>query len=168
MWVPQGSILGLTLFSVYINDVALAEGDSLIHLYADNTTLYTSGPSLDTVLTNLQTSFDVIQHSFRGLQLLLNAGKTKCMLFNLSLQCKLLNCNYFTTIGLFIALPPYLICTHCIQTCLLCYWLYICLSNQIVFVTYTWLADVNGHIHMVSRCYCECSEMLVFLVPTMQ
>jgi hypothetical protein len=25
-----------------------------------------------------------------------------------------------------------------------------------------------GHIHMVSKCYCECSEMLVFLVPTVQ
>ena len=49
MGVPQGSILGTTLFSVYINDVALAAGDSLIHLYADETILYTSVPSLDCV-----------------------------------------------------------------------------------------------------------------------
>ena len=70
MGVPQGSILELTLFSVYNNDIALAVGDSLIQLYADNTILYTSDPSLDTVLTNLQTSFNAIQHSFRGLQLL--------------------------------------------------------------------------------------------------
>jgi hypothetical protein len=82
MGVIQGSILGLTLFSVYINDVALAACDSLIHLYAENTILYTSDPSLDTVLTNFQTSFNDIQHSYRGLQLLLNASKTKCMLFN--------------------------------------------------------------------------------------
>ena len=82
MGVPQDSILGPTLFSVYVNDVALAAGDSLIHLYADDTILYTSGPSLDTVLTNLQTSFNAIQLSFRGLQLLLKASKTKCMLFN--------------------------------------------------------------------------------------
>ena len=34
---------------------------------------------------NLQTSFNAIQLSFRGLQLLLNASKTKCMLFNRSL-----------------------------------------------------------------------------------
>jgi hypothetical protein len=56
---------------LFINDVVLAAGDSLIHLYADDKMLYTSGPSLDTVLTNLQ--------------LLLNASKTKCMLFNRSL-----------------------------------------------------------------------------------
>uniref|UniRef100_A0A8K9XB23 Reverse transcriptase domain-containing protein n=1 Tax=Oncorhynchus mykiss TaxID=8022 RepID=A0A8K9XB23_ONCMY len=85
MEVPQGSILRPTLFSVYINDVALAAGDSLIHLYAGDTILYTSGPSLDTVLSNLQTSFNAIQRSFRGLQLILNASKTKCMLFIRSL-----------------------------------------------------------------------------------
>jgi hypothetical protein len=81
MGVPKGSILRPTLFSVYINNVALAASDCLIHLYADDTILYTSGLSLDTVLTNLQTSFNAIQHSFRDLQLFFNVSKIKCMLF---------------------------------------------------------------------------------------
>ena len=42
--VPQGSLLGPTLFSIYINDVAKAAGKSRIHLYADDTILYAFGP----------------------------------------------------------------------------------------------------------------------------
>ena len=52
MWKKVAKFKGAEYFhkALYINDVALAAGDSLIHLYADDTILYTSGPSLDTVL----------------------------------------------------------------------------------------------------------------------
>jgi len=41
---------------------------------------------MNTALDKLQASFDSIQHSFRGLHLLLNSGKTKCMIFIRSLS----------------------------------------------------------------------------------
>jgi hypothetical protein len=47
--VPQGSILEPTLFSIYNNNIAQAVGSSLIHLYADDTVLYSAVPSLDFV-----------------------------------------------------------------------------------------------------------------------
>ena len=52
--VPQGSILGTPLFSNDINNIAQAVGSSLIHLYADDTVLYSAGPSPDFVLNSLQ------------------------------------------------------------------------------------------------------------------
>ena len=88
MWQKVAKFKGAEYFrkALYVNDVALAAGESLIHLYADDTILYTSGLSLDTMLSIFQTSFNAIQDSFHGPQLLLNASKTKCMLFNHSLS----------------------------------------------------------------------------------
>ena len=68
--IQFGSILGPTLFYVYINGVALAAGDSPIHLYADDAILYTSGPSLDTMLTNLKLSLTRIEIGVGGLGVL--------------------------------------------------------------------------------------------------
>ena len=65
----------------------------------DDTILYTSGPSLHSVLTTLQMSFNAIQLSFRGLQLLLNTSKIKCMLFNRSLPAPARPCSITTLDG---------------------------------------------------------------------
>ena len=43
--LPQGSILGPMLFSIYFNNIAQAVGSSLIHLYSDDTVLFSAGPS---------------------------------------------------------------------------------------------------------------------------
>ena len=47
---------------------------------------------------------------------------------------------------------------------------FICPDNIHFISCWSWFIKSNfiGHIHMVSRCYCECGEMLVLLVPTVQ
>lgn len=79
-WVPPGSILGPTLFSIYIN-IAQAVESALIHLYADDTVLHSAGPSPDFVLNALQQSFLSVQQAFSALNLVLNNSKTKVMWF---------------------------------------------------------------------------------------
>ncbi|GAA6081682.1 uncharacterized protein LOC116721974 [Tachysurus ichikawai] len=79
--VPQGSILGPTLFSIYINNIPQAVGNSLIHLFADDTILYAIGPSSDAVQATLQHSFYQLQQSFTQLNLTINTSKTKSIWF---------------------------------------------------------------------------------------
>ena len=74
--VQQGSILGPTLFSIYINSIAQVVGSSLIHLYADDTVLFSAGPSPDFVLNALQQFFLSVQKAFSTLNLVLNTSKT--------------------------------------------------------------------------------------------
>ena len=80
--VPQGSILGPTLFSIYINEVAKEAGNSRIHLYADDTILYAVGPSIASAAATLQESLNNVEKAFHSLHLRLNTSKTKCMLFS--------------------------------------------------------------------------------------
>ena len=62
--VHQGSILGPMLFSIYINNIVQAVGSSLIHLYATDTVLYSTGPSPDFVLNAQEQSFLSVQQAF--------------------------------------------------------------------------------------------------------
>ena len=63
------------------NNIAQAVGSSLIHLYEDDTVLYSAGSSPDFVLNALQQSFLSVQQAFSTLNLVLNTSKTKDMWF---------------------------------------------------------------------------------------
>ena len=52
--VPQGSILGPLLFLLYIDDMVNVISHGKVTMYADDTTLYVSGTSLNDIQFKLQ------------------------------------------------------------------------------------------------------------------
>uniref|UniRef100_A0A8C2EK04 Reverse transcriptase domain-containing protein n=1 Tax=Cyprinus carpio TaxID=7962 RepID=A0A8C2EK04_CYPCA len=82
--VPQGSVLGPLLFTIYINSIDHGNQDVNLHFYADDTVMYCGAPSKQQALIKLQAAFDVFQSRLHTLKLVLNADKTKIMLFSSS------------------------------------------------------------------------------------
>ena len=85
--VPQGSILGPLLFTIYINNLSDNQSDASIHLYADDTIIYCSASSIDRCISKLQEAFEIVQRNLLSLKLVLNDRKTKYMIFSKKHKC---------------------------------------------------------------------------------
>lgn len=82
--VPQGSILGPTLFLIYINDLCNLRMDNCkIISYADDTALLFSAKTIEEVYEFAQQGFNVVNNWLQHHLLTLNADKTNFIRFSM-------------------------------------------------------------------------------------
>lgn len=79
--VPQGSILGPTLFLLYINDIVAIPETPDIVLYADDTNVFFSSDSISSLIPLINNWLESLSLWLSATQLCLNVKKTKYMVF---------------------------------------------------------------------------------------
>lgn len=80
--VPQGSVIGPTLFSLYVNDFPSFLLYSEALMYADDTALIFVGDSLSDIEGNINEELQRVHLWFRRNHLNINTAKTKYMVFH--------------------------------------------------------------------------------------
>lgn len=78
--VPQGTILGPILFTLYINDIVKCVQECKISMFADDTILYISGKDLNQMYVSINRELNILNNWLCHNSLSLNLTKTKYML----------------------------------------------------------------------------------------
>lgn len=88
--VPQGSILGPLLFLITFNDIGSVLSNCKILTYADDTVIYVSGKTKDSIEKLLTDDFNRVADWLEMNDLVINMkkGKTECMLFGTTQRIK--------------------------------------------------------------------------------
>ena len=80
--VPQGSIMGPTLFNLFTNDIFFDIKDGVLFNYADDNTILVSASDKDTVLDKLQRNANDVVQWCNNNQMEANASKFQVMISN--------------------------------------------------------------------------------------
>ena len=93
--VPQGSVLGPTLFLLYVNDINNYLGEASCNMYADDVLIYCSASSSADLNVKLQSSIDAVKNWYDNNLLVVNASKSSTMLITTRQKEAQINVNDF-------------------------------------------------------------------------
>ena len=82
--VPQGSLLGPRLFASYVNDLPDSITSGEVYMYADDTTIYLVGNTVDYMTTALQAVLDQVNSWCLSNRLVLHEGKSEAMVLSIT------------------------------------------------------------------------------------
>ena len=80
--IPQGSVLGQTLFSLYTSDLPEAITTTTTYMYADDTTLYCIGDSIDAVISELNKALEELLYWCKTNSLVSHPKKCEAMILH--------------------------------------------------------------------------------------